>query len=510
MRQAKIDKRIVPLDLMRKQKRVRAVIIIALVLVIALATAYSIGALRIRELREEMDTHITEALDLIDKGRYRSALTDAEQAFALAERLRDSVSAERIEAYIRLIESVLKANDLFDSGRFGEALSVYTQALDYALDVRDLGAEYIRQQIIAASSYVHFYELMEQAESFAEILNYDAALRLYEEARETAFAIPFARGSELAAAAIEDTNERIISAKRATAAELLSQASHCIQGGYYTESMMLSQGARALYQELGDTQGVILANARISYAERLLAEREQWEAEQKAKEEADKEAGGGSQGETGGGNEPGQEVSDINYDHNSQIRFDLMTLIDDQNRSPANQVRMGTTADRNEGWYNGCGWVATYNALILLGYPSHPADIVNFFETSGGTVMGGVFGTYPNAIESFLMTMGYNVNHVLFPQLSVNLDEAIKEAGVAILAYAHTRAAHYITVEYRDEDGRFIVYNDGYARARSRALGLENTSETGAVIDSVTALIRNTPGILFAFSMITVSIAPGG
>jgi len=159
----------------------------------------------------------------------------------------------------------------------------------------------------------------------------------------------------------------------------------------------------------------------------------------------------------------------------------------------------------NEGWYNGCGWVAAYNALILLGNPKHPADIVRFFEESGGTVLGGVFGTYPNTIESYFRSLGYSVDHTLFPQLTMNIDDAIKASRVSILAYAHTNAAHYAAIEYNEDIDKFIVYNDSFARTRSANLGLENTTSTGAAIDSISALINNTRDILFSFSLIIVS-----
>jgi len=219
--------------------------------------------------------------------------------------------------------------------------------------------------------------------------------------------------------------------------------------------------------------------------------------------EADGE--GGDTGEVGSDTGSGQGGQDSNYDHNRSIDFDMTAFIDDQRQWPANQVRMGATDGRNEGWYNGCGWVAAFNALMLLGNPQHPADIVRHFETDGGMVFGGVLGTYPHAIERLFISMGYDVSHTLFPSATLNIDDAIRKSGTGILAYAHTRAAHFIMVEYREEDGRFIIYNDNLARARSAHLGLDNESGVGAVVDSVDSFLQNTQQILFPFSLITIS-----
>jgi len=159
----------------------------------------------------------------------------------------------------------------------------------------------------------------------------------------------------------------------------------------------------------------------------------------------------------------------------------------------------------NEGWYNGCGWIAAYNALVVLETPVHPAEIVRYFEESGGIVLGGVFGTYPNTIEEYMRSQGYRVSHTLFPQLSTSLDDAIKGSRVSILAYLHSSAAHYVAIEYREDIGRFVVYNDSFAQARSSRLGFQNETSAGAAIDSIDALISGTPEIRLSFSLITIN-----
>jgi len=261
----------------------------------------------------------------------------------------------------------------------------------------------------------------------------------------------------------------------------------------YAEALEYFEKALEIYIELSDQQNIVLTKARIDFSELKLAE---MEINNQEKPVVDDD----TQNDTEEPIEPSP-----NYEHNLSINFDLRTLIDNQNQSPANQVRMGIRDGLNEGWYNGCGWVATYNALIILGNPKHPADIVKHFEESGGIAFGGVFGTYPNAIEEYLRSFGYRVDHTAFPQVSTNIDEVIKNSQVSILAYLHTSAAHYVTIVYREDIDKFIVYNDSFARTMSSNLGYQSYAETGAVIDSVAALINNTREILFSFSLIVVS-----
>ena len=353
----------------------------------------------------------------------------------------------------------------------------------------------IQNITVTTETVVAFYKLIKQAETFAEASAYDAAISTYEAAIQVAATIYYTQGIELAELGIEEMYRRIIEAKRNEAMNLFYSGDQLYSDGQYAEALEYFNKALEIYIELDDQQSIILTKARIDYSEQKIAE-------------AEAEASIGEQtSETDETQDDTEEQTELspNYEHNLSIHFDLRTLIDNQHQNPANQVRMGMREGLNEGWYNGCGWVAAYNAMLILGTPEHPAEIVKHFEESGGIAFGGVFGTYPNAIEEYIRSHGYRVSHTLFPQLSLNIDEVIKNSKVSILAYLHTNAAHYVTIEYKEEVDKFIVYNDSFARARSESLGHQSYSEIGAAIDSVAAFIAGTREILFSFSLIVVN-----
>jgi len=344
----------------------------------------------------------------------------------------------------------------------------------------------------AAELVIVFYMLVEQAETLADDAEYDAAIGAYEEAKLIAAAVSYTAGINLAESGVDKVHELILIAKRNEAMNLYVQGNDLYNEGLYAESLEFLIEALDIFMQLEDQQNIILTLARINYAEQKILEAETEQTPVPGNTDEDIE------------NEDITEIN-YNYQHNINIDFDLRTPIDNQRLRPASDIRMGTNEGYNEGWYNGCGWIAAYNAMIILGNPVHPAEIVRSFEENVGIVLGGVFGTYPNAIEDYLRGMGHEVKQTLFPQLSLNIDDVIKASKVSILAYLHTSAAHYITIEYREDIDKFIVYNDGFARTRSESLGLKNETNTGAAIDSVAALISNTPNILFSFSLIVVS-----
>jgi len=487
----------------RKKQREKPVAIICIILLIAVIAGVFLLLNHISKLRADMNDHLEVAIFNIEQGMYSEAQTEADAALTLAQKLRDDEAADKSEIIIDLTVNVLRGNELFENGSYKEALDMYLHTLDIAESINNLDIERIEKAIAITEKYIAFFMLLENAERFAGISEYESAIFIYEDAKQIASALSFADGIILAESGIQEMQHLIIQAKREEAANLFSQGEQYLNNEQYTLARIHFTSALQIFLELDDSESIIITQEKIDYATQKIREIRHPDPQSDTDDPPDpipEDTQDGMQDDTADHTE-----ALSNFDYNSSIDFDLRTMIDNQSRNPANQIRMGSTEGMNEGWYNGCGWVATYNALILLGNPRHPAEIVRYFEESGGTVFDGVFGTYPNTIVAYLSSLGYYVNHTLFPQITKNIDDAIKASHVSILAYVHTSAAHYVTIEYNEDIDKFIVYNDSFSRTRSAALGLDNSTSTGAAIDSVSALISNTRDILFSFSLIIVS-----
>lgn len=59
--------------------------------------------------------------------------------------------------------------------------------------------------------------------------------------------------------------------------------------------------------------------------------------------------------------------------------------------------------------YNGCGWIAGYNALKLLDEPVDAASLIHDFED--GVFAGGTLGTNPFFIGDYFKKKGYAVDY---------------------------------------------------------------------------------------------------
>ena len=128
-------------------------------------------------------------------------------------------------------------------------------------------------------------------------------------------------------------------------------------------------------------------------------------------------------------------------------------LIYNQRKIPKSQWRYGLRSSAAVG----CGWIATYNALYLLGRRAEPEKLIRYFERQLPLIHGNT-GTNALGPAICLKQMGYTVK---VSARRREFDEMARQARVCILFY-HWRkggklGAHFVALEY--QDGSYIGYN---------------------------------------------------
>ena len=105
----------------------------------------------------------------------------------------------------------------------------------------------------------------------------------------------------------------------------------------------------------------------------------------------------------------------------------------------------------------GCGWIATYNALRLMGWRAKPEELIRYYEWQLPLVHGNA-GTMILGPAVCMRQMGFPVKVTARRK---DFDGLARESDVCILFYHWRRklklGAHFVAVEYRD--GRFVGYN---------------------------------------------------
>lgn len=109
--------------------------------------------------------------------------------------------------------------------------------------------------------------------------------------------------------------------------------------------------------------------------------------------------------------------------------------------------------------HNGCGIIAIYNVMQLLGTPESLGMICDEIINEGGLMLGGILGMNPFVIDDFFVSRGITCKgYSSFYALSKD----VKEGTVILLmtlnnAYSLLGGAHFMAVQY--VNGKYVVYN---------------------------------------------------
>jgi hypothetical protein len=130
-----------------------------------------------------------------------------------------------------------------------------------------------------------------------------------------------------------------------------------------------------------------------------------------------------------------------------------MDYIYNQTKIPAEQWRYGFRTSAA----TGCGWIATYNALHLLGYHSEPEDLIRYYQRQLPLIHGNAGTTiYAPAICFRQWDFPVKIFHD-----HRKFDAAAKEADACIMYYRWRKkwklGAHFVALQHTEKG--FVGYN---------------------------------------------------
>ena len=131
----------------------------------------------------------------------------------------------------------------------------------------------------------------------------------------------------------------------------------------------------------------------------------------------------------------------------------MKEFIFNQREIPKKKLRYGFRSSAA----TGCGWIAVYNALLLMGHEEEPEIIVRNF-TWRFPIVNGNFGTFLLSPIFYFKRRGFKVKTRIRRR---KFDETAKKNDACILFYYWRNkfkiGAHFVTVQYKD--GKFTGYN---------------------------------------------------
>ena len=153
------------------------------------------------------------------------------------------------------------------------------------------------------------------------------------------------------------------------------------------------------------------------------------------------------------------------YLYNKRISQSLTGYIDNQKDGIASKLRYGINTIAPFG----CGTVATYNALIMLGNRMDICDIIRDYEMNH-IYHDGLIGTHGNNIARFFSEKGYDVTVTNLQDYDFNnpldmlkVHKTVNENDANILYYKGGSTGHFIAISHeKDSQGNHIykTYNE--------------------------------------------------
>lgn len=131
----------------------------------------------------------------------------------------------------------------------------------------------------------------------------------------------------------------------------------------------------------------------------------------------------------------------------------MSDFIYNQNDIPKDQWRYGLRSSAA----TGCGWIATYNALLLMGIRVDPKEIIRYYEKRF-PLWNGTLGTFLTNPVGYFRRKGFPVNVCIRKQL---FDKTAQEHDACILFFCWRKScrfgAHYTALYYKK--GQFHGFN---------------------------------------------------
>ena len=120
---------------------------------------------------------------------------------------------------------------------------------------------------------------------------------------------------------------------------------------------------------------------------------------------------------------------------------------------PKDKLRYGLRTSAS----TGCGWIAAYNALRIMGYKPNAKKTIECF-TDQVPLFNGNIGTFILSPAIFLKDLGFSVTTVVNKN---KFDQVVKNCDAAILYYwwrnGAKAGAHFVALHHTDKG--FVGYN---------------------------------------------------
>ena len=262
----------------RRKKRKKIVIICLVAAAVLLVAVIAIWIVRIlhQQLVEDMSRKYSNAIEYIQDNNFVRAQEEAEEALAVAEKLRDKKYIQEISDYLKLIEALNSADSDYADGKYEDAQTGYVTAKERSRYADHVADEYIDQRLESIVNYLSVYDYIQLGDALMEQGDYDRAEEKYLQAKQLATSVYFEEGRSEAMYALKELyasrqeaeeamNQQAVETATATvsAAQLAAEGDKAFAEGDYGSANVYYAMAIEKYQELGDNAHAELLQSKL-------------------------------------------------------------------------------------------------------------------------------------------------------------------------------------------------------------------------------------------------------
>ena len=262
----------------RKKKRKKILIICLVAAVVLLVVVIAIWIVRIlhQQLVEDMSRKYSNTIEYIQDNNFVRAQEEAEEALAVAEKLRDKKYIQEISDYLKLIEALNSADSVYADGKYEDAQKGYVTAKERSRYADHVADEYIDQRLESIVNYLSVYDYIQLGDALMEQGDYDRAEEKYLQAKQLATSVYFEEGRSEAMDALKELyasrqeaeeamNQQAVETATATvsAAQLAAEGDKAFAEGDYGSANVYYAMAIEKYLELGDNAHAELLQSKL-------------------------------------------------------------------------------------------------------------------------------------------------------------------------------------------------------------------------------------------------------
>ncbi len=185
----------------RRKLILKIAIPVALLLIILLVILLILGAQK-REKRKNMQEHYLSGIEYIQDDNYVKAKEDMDEAYTLAEKLKDKAYKKDIDEYQRLIELVMNADALFDENKFTQAQEAYLTAQKRSKFTDDIALKYIENKLKLLGQFMDVQDMISRGNDYMDNNQFDLAQKEYQAAQNLSNRLNYQEGKDQASEAL--------------------------------------------------------------------------------------------------------------------------------------------------------------------------------------------------------------------------------------------------------------------------------------------------------------------